>query len=235
MDWLPLTVSPELVVGIGAIAVAWIGIALGRQNRTDDRIRDLEHKVIYRLGTWDQQTSKDALPPTSQADPVIESPEEPRRIPVGKYLPGISVGIAIMAIAGVLLVQDSQDNALENRVQELEGQIQDILERRLLYVNLGKFAVLSGDQQYSGDARTVLRALPVARDMVIDNYLSCDPGYKAVHAWSEITRRGGDDPDSVQIINAKINEQGGVRLGIKSKDPETTGYAYVDVLILCKR
>lgn len=234
MEWVPFEISLELLVGIGAVAIAWVGIAIGRQNRIDDRIRDLEHKVIYRLGAWDQQDKK-LLTPPEQASSVTDS-KETRRLRVRPYFPSIFVGLGIGAIVLAILLQDAKKVALEKQVQTIQTQIEDVMERRFFYINTGKFAVLAGNQRYTGDIRTVLKAEPVARAMILDQFLSCDDGDRAVHAWSETTRRGGKDPSAVHIIDAHINEQGGVRLTIKSADidPPTSGFAFVDVLILCE-
>ena len=76
--------------------------------------------------------------------------------------------------------------------------------------------------------------VPAAAQMYsLDNRISCPDNYKADEAWHEII---GSWPsiDIMYSVNASVTNEGNIQIALRTRQGFPRGYAYIDVLVLCR-
>ena len=74
-----------------------------------------------------------------------------------------------------------------------------------------------------------------AKTYVLDDIIECKEGYLPVAAWTE-AHTSWPDPAVMYSVNATVNDEE-VQLTLRSRQPGdwgNRGYAYIDVLLLCR-
>lgn len=66
-----------------------------------------------------------------------------------------------------------------------------------------------------------------------EGIIACSDDYSPVAAWSEIV---GSWPDAsiIYSVNAGVTSDGDITLGLRTRQGYSRGYAYVEVLVLCR-
>ena len=223
-----LTIGIETVIALVGAVVAIVGIASGKHDRIDTRLRKVENDLAYQsgLGTGLNKGETDESAP--QVSPAPSAPHTTRRY-LFQYVPGIPVAIGIAVIVIAILIQG--DTAIKRDI--------DVVSVTIVAHSPGvdpntweEIPVYLAPRVSQGAAKTY----------ILDDIISCKEGYLPVAAWHEIV---GSWPshDVMYAVNASVTAEGEIAIAVRSRNPTKegdrnywgeTGYSYIDVLVLCR-
>lgn len=107
---------------------------------------------------------------------------------------------------------------------------------REVYVIKGGLVAYTPDQSteaWDHLAKYSIPSVPArAQSFILDDMMACDQGYVPIAAWHEVT---GSHPsiDVMYAVDASVTSDGNIAIMLRGREGKR-GYAYIDVLVLCR-